>query len=166
MHYVIKCLEEKLQIKNYIIFIRNHCIYLWNHSWIEYTIAKYIWTKLFKTPYRLKFVATEYFSSEQDKCPNSEWTAYRKNGKITESLNRLLIGSRSGGQGKNRNGKNNILKLRTQIEICCTPERSRKMDVKSTKKLEVFELWIFRRMLRIPWTVRVTNKKVLRRMGR
>ncbi|CAH1284537.1 unnamed protein product [Diabrotica balteata] len=42
------------------------------------------------------------------------------------------------------------------------------MDVKraNRKKLEAFELWIYRIMLRIPWTARVTNEEVLRRIGR
>ncbi|CAG9830217.1 unnamed protein product [Diabrotica balteata] len=34
------------------------------------------------------------------------------------------------------------------------------------KKLEAFELWKYRRMLRIPWSTRVTNEEVLRKMGR
>ncbi|CAG9835276.1 unnamed protein product [Diabrotica balteata] len=34
------------------------------------------------------------------------------------------------------------------------------------KKLEAFELLIYPRMLRIPWTTRVTNEEVLRRMVR
>ena len=36
----------------------------------------------------------------------------------------------------------------------------------STKKLEAFEMWLYRRVLRIPWTDRVTNAEVLRRMGK
>ena len=31
--------------------------------------------------------------------------------------------------------------------------------------LEAFELWCYRRMLRIPWTARISNEEVLRRMG-
>lgn len=34
----------------------------------------------------------------------------------------------------------------------------------TTKKLEAFELWLYRRMLKIPWTQKVTNIEVLRRM--
>lgn len=34
----------------------------------------------------------------------------------------------------------------------------------TTKKLEAFEMWIYRRMLKISWTARITNKEVLRRM--
>jgi len=33
-----------------------------------------------------------------------------------------------------------------------------------TKKIEAFELWLYRRILKIPWTVRITNAEVLRRM--
>ena len=33
------------------------------------------------------------------------------------------------------------------------------------RRLEAAELWFYRRMLRIPWTARVTNVKVLRRAG-
>uniref|UniRef100_A0A8D8SMX4 Craniofacial development protein 2 n=1 Tax=Cacopsylla melanoneura TaxID=428564 RepID=A0A8D8SMX4_9HEMI len=34
----------------------------------------------------------------------------------------------------------------------------------SSKKLDAFEMWLYRRILRIPWTAKVTNKDVLRRM--
>lgn len=32
------------------------------------------------------------------------------------------------------------------------------------KKHEAFEMWIYRSLLKIPWTDRVTNKEILRRM--
>lgn len=34
------------------------------------------------------------------------------------------------------------------------------------KKLEAFEMWLYRRILKIPWTDRITNDEVLRRIGR
>uniref|UniRef100_A0A8D8RKM6 Uncharacterized protein n=1 Tax=Cacopsylla melanoneura TaxID=428564 RepID=A0A8D8RKM6_9HEMI len=34
------------------------------------------------------------------------------------------------------------------------------------KKLEAFEMWLYRRILKIPWTARVTNEEVLRRMNK
>lgn len=34
----------------------------------------------------------------------------------------------------------------------------------SSKKLEAFEMWLYRRMLRIPWTAHMTNREVLERM--
>ena len=33
------------------------------------------------------------------------------------------------------------------------------------KKIDAFELWCWRRMLRIPWTDKITNKDVLQRVG-
>jgi len=33
-----------------------------------------------------------------------------------------------------------------------------------TKKIEAFELWLYRRILKIPWTARITNAEVLKRM--
>jgi hypothetical protein len=36
----------------------------------------------------------------------------------------------------------------------------------TSNKLNVFELWIYRRILRISWTEKITNIKVLRRMGK
>ncbi|CAG9827311.1 unnamed protein product [Diabrotica balteata] len=33
-------------------------------------------------------------------------------------------------------------------------------------RLNAFEIWTFRRLLRIPWEDRVTNAEVLRRIGR
>jgi Reverse transcriptase (RNA-dependent DNA polymerase) len=36
----------------------------------------------------------------------------------------------------------------------------------SSKKLEAFEMWIYRRMLRISWVQHVTNRDVLRRMDK
>lgn len=33
-----------------------------------------------------------------------------------------------------------------------------------TKKIEAFELWLYRRILKIPWTARITNAEVLRIM--
>jgi len=33
------------------------------------------------------------------------------------------------------------------------------------KKLKAFEMWIFRRILRIYWIEKITNEEVLRRMG-
>ena len=35
-----------------------------------------------------------------------------------------------------------------------------------TDRLEAFEMWAYRRILRISWTSRTTNKEVLRRMGK
>ncbi|CAG9832009.1 unnamed protein product [Diabrotica balteata] len=34
------------------------------------------------------------------------------------------------------------------------------------RKLEASEMWLYRRMLKIPWTDRVTNEEVLRRMNK
>lgn len=34
------------------------------------------------------------------------------------------------------------------------------------RKIQAFEFWVFRRMLRISWVDHVTNEEVLRRMGR
>ncbi|CAG9828977.1 unnamed protein product, partial [Diabrotica balteata] len=39
----------------------------------------------------------------------------------------------------------------------------KKIDI---KKLEAFELWMYRRILRISWTEKVTNVEVLRRMNK
>lgn len=36
----------------------------------------------------------------------------------------------------------------------------------STRKLEAFEMWLYRRILRIPWVDKVPNAEVLRRMGK
>ncbi|CAG9831529.1 unnamed protein product [Diabrotica balteata] len=33
------------------------------------------------------------------------------------------------------------------------------------RKLEAFEMWLYRRILKIPWTDRVTNEEVLKRMN-
>ena len=43
----------------------------------------------------------------------------------------------------------------------CELSTVRKAD---RKKIEAFELWCWRRMLRIPWTMKVTNKDVLLRV--
>ncbi|XP_056635919.1 uncharacterized protein LOC130444665 [Diorhabda sublineata] len=40
------------------------------------------------------------------------------------------------------------------------------LKVSSMRKVEAFEMWLFRRILKIPWTDRVTNDEVLRRMNR
>ena len=32
-------------------------------------------------------------------------------------------------------------------------------------KLDAFEMWVYRRVLKMPWTEKITNKEVLRRMG-
>ncbi|CAG9834000.1 unnamed protein product [Diabrotica balteata] len=34
------------------------------------------------------------------------------------------------------------------------------------QKLETFEMWIYKRILRISWTDKITNETVLRRMGK
>lgn len=34
----------------------------------------------------------------------------------------------------------------------------------SSKKLEAFEMWLYRRMLRVPWTDKVSNQEILQRM--
>lgn len=34
----------------------------------------------------------------------------------------------------------------------------------TTNRLEAFELWLYRRILKIPWTDKVTNNEVMRRM--
>lgn len=33
-------------------------------------------------------------------------------------------------------------------------------------KIEAFELWLYRRILKIPWIARITNAEVLRRMNK
>ena len=40
------------------------------------------------------------------------------------------------------------------------------LNAVTLKKLEAFEMWVYRRILRISWTDRVTNTEVLRRMGK
>lgn len=40
------------------------------------------------------------------------------------------------------------------------------LKVATMQKLEAFEMWLYRRILRIPWTDRVTNAEVLRRMAK
>lgn len=39
------------------------------------------------------------------------------------------------------------------------------LKVNTLRRLESFEMWIFRRMLRIPWTDHIRNEEVLRRMN-
>lgn len=39
------------------------------------------------------------------------------------------------------------------------------MGKRIMQRLEAFEMWIFRRLLKIPWTRRITNENVLRMMG-
>jgi len=36
------------------------------------------------------------------------------------------------------------------------------LKVSTMNKLEVFEMWVYRRVLSIPWTARRTNDEVLR----
>ena len=38
------------------------------------------------------------------------------------------------------------------------------LKVNAINKIEAFEMWTYRRLLSIPWTGRVTNEEVLRRM--
>ena len=38
------------------------------------------------------------------------------------------------------------------------------LKVNAINKIEAFEMWTYRRLLSIPWTDRVTNEEVLRRM--
>ena len=33
-------------------------------------------------------------------------------------------------------------------------------------KLEAFEMWLYRRVLKIPWTARLTNEEILRRVNK
>ncbi|KAL3268742.1 hypothetical protein HHI36_007844 [Cryptolaemus montrouzieri] len=40
------------------------------------------------------------------------------------------------------------------------------MTERLMKKLEAFELWVYRRILRIPWTDHITNEEVLRRLDK
>lgn len=40
------------------------------------------------------------------------------------------------------------------------------LKVRAMNKLEAFETWVYRRMLRIPWTDRVSNERVLHRMNK
>lgn len=39
------------------------------------------------------------------------------------------------------------------------------MEKRIMQRLEAFEMWIFRRLLKIPWTRRMTNENVIRMMG-
>lgn len=40
------------------------------------------------------------------------------------------------------------------------------LKVSAMNKLEAFEMWVYRRMLRIPWTDRVSNERVLNQMNK
>lgn len=40
------------------------------------------------------------------------------------------------------------------------------LKVRNMNRLEAFEMWVYRRILKIPWTARETNEEILRRMGR
>lgn len=40
------------------------------------------------------------------------------------------------------------------------------LKVTTMNKLEAFEMWAYRRVLKIPWTARITNENVLRRINR
>ncbi|CAG9835815.1 unnamed protein product [Diabrotica balteata] len=40
------------------------------------------------------------------------------------------------------------------------------LNKSNTDKLEAFEMWIYRRILKIPWTDKITNSVVLRRMNK
>ena len=40
------------------------------------------------------------------------------------------------------------------------------LDAECRKRLEAFEMWIYRRLLKIPWTAKVSNVKVLEKMGK
>ena len=40
------------------------------------------------------------------------------------------------------------------------------LKVSEMNRLEIFEMWVYHRVLKIPWTARATNGGVLRRMGK
>ena len=40
------------------------------------------------------------------------------------------------------------------------------INKEAEKKIEALEMWIYRRMLKIPWTAKITNNEVIRRIGR
>lgn len=40
------------------------------------------------------------------------------------------------------------------------------LKANTLNRLEAFETWVFRRLLKVPWTARMTNAEVLRRMDR
>ena len=47
----------------------------------------------------------------------------------------------------------------------CSTVCSRYMDTDSDRRLEAFEMWIWRRMNKICWLDKVTNDKALRRVN-
>lgn len=40
------------------------------------------------------------------------------------------------------------------------------LKIPAMNKMEAFEMWVYRRILKIPWTARITNDEVLRRLNR
>ena len=40
-----------------------------------------------------------------------------------------------------------------------------RIEVKKKKRIEVFELWCWRRLLRVPWTARRSNQSILKEIG-
>jgi len=54
--------------------------------------------------------------------------------------------------------------LYTYTPLFCTVWRLGRSEGME-KKLQAFEMWIFRRILTISWIDRITNEEVLRRMG-
>jgi len=40
------------------------------------------------------------------------------------------------------------------------------LDIQTEKRIEAFEMYIYRRMLRVSWIQRVTNNEILQRMGK
>ena len=43
----------------------------------------------------------------------------------------------------------------------------RKLDLKKAeyRRIEAFELWCWRRLLRVPWTARISNKSILKEIS-
>ena len=55
---------------------------------------------------------------------------------------------------------------RRRLCLCHLKIYSKDQSVATEAKLEAFEMWLYRRMLRVSWTQRVTNEEILRRMGK
>ena len=39
------------------------------------------------------------------------------------------------------------------------------MDVAESQRIDAFELWCWKRLLRVPWTARISNQSILKEMN-
>ena len=116
-------------------------------------------------------VGTSCTPKGQKTCPKSLQLTFTKVAMITAmKLRHLLLGKKISGKGRQCTKKQRHHFTMDIVETLVFPVVMYGCERQTTKKAEhpridAFELWCWRRLLRVPWTARRSNQSILKEIN-